>query len=375
MKIKMIAKPLAAISAAAVLISASGCADTSWSFKNSSKELSNGVWIYKTYTVMNEAVSKYQEESGKTIQVTDDDFADKKVEKKKIFDWITDKAKDECVEILTIEKLVKDNKVKIDKESVESNQKMYENYMTQYGMDKLYEKLGVATKTAAYADTTIATYKDDLFKALYDKNGSKAVSDEEVKKYFTENYTDYYYINYSFKTTDSEGNSVDIDDATKDKVTAAFAKYAKELNEGKKVTKEIDEEYKTDFELGEDGNVPSVSNVANMADSNINEDVQKEIKSLGDKKATVKLIDDTYYLLYKGSISEKAEKISDDTSVEDAISRIDIVHKMKDDEFDKYIEAEKKKLKYDTNNDCLSKYTVERTVNLYKEFVNSNSEN
>ena len=112
-----------------------------------------------------------------------------------------------------------------------------------------------------------------------------------------------------------------------------------------------------------------------MADSNINEDVQKEIKSLGDKKATVKLIDDTYYLLYKGSISEKAEKITDDTSVEDAISRIDIVHKMKDDEFDKYIEAEKKKLKYDTNNDCLSKYTVERTVNLYKEFVNSNSEN
>ena len=81
MKIKMIAKPLAAISAAAVLISASGCADTSWSFKNSAKELSNGVWIYKTYTVMNEAVSKYQEESGKTIQITDDDFADKKVEK------------------------------------------------------------------------------------------------------------------------------------------------------------------------------------------------------------------------------------------------------------------------------------------------------
>ena len=204
MIIKMIAKPLAAISAAAVLISASGCADTSWSFKNSAKELSNGVWIYKTYTVMNEAVSKYQEESGKTIQITDDDFADKKVEKKKIYDWIADKAKDECVEILTIEKLVKDNKVKIDKESVESNQKMYENYMTQYGMDKLYEKLGVATKTAAYADTTIATYKDDLFKALYDKNGSKAVSDEDVKKYFTENYTDYYYINYSFKTTDSE---------------------------------------------------------------------------------------------------------------------------------------------------------------------------
>lgn len=374
MKIKMFAKPLAVISAAAVLLSASGCADTSWSFKNSSTDLSNGVWIFSTFNSMNEAVSKYQEESGKSVQVTDDDFADKKVEKKKIYDWISNDAKDNCVEILTIEKLLKDNKVKVDKEVITSNQKMYESIYSQYGYDKLFEKLGVSTKTIAYMETTTGTYKEDLFKALYDKEGSKAVSDDDVKKYFTENYTDYYYINYSFKTTDDEGNSTDIDDATKDKVTAAFAKYAKELNAGEKVTKEIDEEYKTDFELGEDGNVPSVSNTANMADSNINEDVQKELKALGDKKAVAKQIGDTYYLLYKGSISEKAEKITDDTDVEDSISRIDIVHKMKDDEFDKYIESEKKKLKYDTNDDCLSKYSVERTVNLYKEYVNSNSE-
>ncbi len=375
MKINKILKPLAAVSAAAVMFSMAGCADTSWSLRTSNKELSNGMWIYKTYSEMNQALQKYQEETGNSLQPGDEGFADKKVEKKNIYEWIAQKAKDDCVEVLTIEKLVKDNKVKVDKESIESNEKMYETYMTQYGMDKMYEHLGVSLKSAAYMDSTVSTYKEDLFKKLYDKEGTKAVSDEDVKKYYTDNYTDYYYIHYSFKTTDDDGNSQDIDDDTKDKVTKNFAKYAKELSDGSKTKTEIDEEYKTDFELGDNGTVPSVSAAEKLDDTDIKDEVKNEIKALGDKKATVKLIDDTYYLLYKGSISEKAAKITDDTSVEDAVSRINIVHEMKDDEFDKYIAAEKKKLKYDTNEDCLSKYSVERMVKLYNEFVNSQSGN
>ena len=35
------------------------------------------------------------------------------------------------------------------------------------------------------------------------------------------------------------------------------------------------------------------------------------------------------------------------------------------------IEAEKKKLKYDTNDACISKYSVERTVNIIKDYVKS----
>ena len=103
----------------------------------------------------------------------------------------------------------------------------------------------------------------------------------------------------------------------------------------------------------------------------MNEDVQKEIKALGDKKADVKTIDDTYYLLYKGSINEKAKNITDDSTKQDAISRLNIVHDIKDDEFDKYVEAEKKKLKYDTNDACISKYSVERTVKIIKDYVKS----
>ncbi len=373
MKINKIIRPAAVLCTAALIVSASGCADTSWSFKTSNKTLSNGVWIYKTYGAVSDAISKIQEETSKSVSITDDDFTSNKVEKKNILDWVTEKAKDSCVEYLTIEKLVKDNKVKIDKKAIESSEKTYAKYIDQMGAKELYEKLGISSSSAAYCDSTISTYKEDLFKAIYDKDGSKAVSDDDVQKYFTDNYTDYYYLYYSFKTTDSDGNSVDIDDETKDKVTAAFAKYAKELSDGSKTITEIDEEYKKDFELKEDETVPSSKGTEKLADSNMSEDVQKEIKALGDKKATVKSIDDKYYMLYKGSISDKAKNISDDSTKTDAISRINIVHEMKDEEFKKYIEDEKKKLKYDTNDACLSKYTAERTVNIIKDYVKSQS--
>ena len=39
---------------------------------------------------------------------------------------------------------------------------------------------------------------------------------------------------------------------------------------------------------------------------------------------------------------------------------------MKDDDYKSYLEEECKKLKYDTNDACLSKYTVERTVDIVK---------
>lgn len=369
MKINRIVRSASVLAAAAILVSAAGCADTSWSYKTSNKSITNGMWIYSTYSQVSTALSKIQEETGKTVDITDDDFSSKKVEKKKVYDWIQTNAKDKCIEALTYEKLVKDNKVKIDENTIKSGEKMYESYMG--GASDLYDKLGISMKSAAYLDSTVQTYKDEVFKKLYDKEGTKAVSDDEVQKYFKENYTDYYYIHYSLKTTDDQGNSKDIDDDTKDKVTAAFARYATELNNGSKTPTEIDEEYKKDFSLGADDTVPSTAATSKLSDSNMNEDVQKEIKALGDKKADVKTIDDTYYLLYKGSINEKAKNITDDSTKQDAISRLNIVHEIKDDEFDKYVEAEKKKLKYDTNDACISKYSVERTVKIIKDYVKS----
>ena len=76
MRVKQITKPLALFSASAMLFAASGCSDTSWSYKTSQKALSNGAWIYYTFSAMNDAASKIEEESGTAVDLAEDGLSD-----------------------------------------------------------------------------------------------------------------------------------------------------------------------------------------------------------------------------------------------------------------------------------------------------------
>ena len=368
MKIKNFVKPVAVIGTAAMLISASGCSDTSWSFKTKNKTFTNGGWIYYTYAALNDAIDKIDEDSDSSFDITKDDITKKKIEKKDALDWIYDNAKEKAIEYLTVEKLCNDNKLKADKDEIKTMKDNYQSFFDS-GYMGIYEQLGISADTFTDIYGTYNLRYEQLFDFIYGEGGSKEIPDDEISKYFTENYTSYYYIPYSFKTTDEDGNETDVDDETKDKVITDFAKYAKELNEGK-TTDDIDTEYKEDFEVETS---PSVKATTIMSDANVPEDLQKIIEDLGDKKATVKTIDDTHYLVYKGSISEEAKALIDGTSENTTVTADTIRHKMKDDEFEKYVDSEEKKLKYEMNDACISRYTVQRTIDIVKSYTASQS--
>lgn len=302
MQIKKITKPLALFSASAMLLAAAGCSDTSWSYKTSEKTLSNGAWIYYTFSAMNEAASKIEEETDKSVDLATDDFGSMKVEGKAVFDWVTEQAKDKAEKYLAIEKLCSDYKLENDSSTLKSMVSLYSQYFDAGYMD-VYKTIGVGVQTFADIYGVYPTRYEQVFDYVYGKDGPQAVSDDELKKYFKEKYTSYYYLSYSFKKTDDEGNETDVDAQTMDTVKDAFAKYANELKAGKK-TSEIDEEYKTDLSTD---TVPSVRATAVLEDQNLPEEVEKAIKELKDKDATVKTIDDTHYMIYRGSIDEEAE--------------------------------------------------------------------
>lgn len=358
MKIKNIIKPVALLGAAAMLLSASGCADTTWSYKTSEKTLTNGGWIYYTFDAMNEGMSKIQADD-EEFDLTKNDISSKKIEDKNAVDWINDEAKEHALNFLTIYKLAKDFDIKVDEENRKTMKNTYKSYFDAGYMDT-YETLGVGLDTFVDVFVVYPDLEEKVFKHVYGTDGPKAVKDDEIKKYFTEKYTSYYYIPYSLKTTDDDGNSVDVDDATKDKVTSNFADYATQLNKGDSI-ETIEASYKVDFEVE---TVPGVKNTEILEDSTVPEDVQKVIKELGDKKATVKTINDTHYLIYKGSISDEAKNLSDEASDGSTITKNTVLHKMKDDDFKTYLEEERKKLKYEKNDACLSKYTVNRTIQI-----------
>lgn len=353
MKINKIVKPLAVLGAAAMLLGAAGCSDTSWTLKTNKKTISAGEWIYYTYAAYNQAVSKVSETEenydGKNID-------QKTIEKKNGYTWIEDEAKESALAHLTVEKLIADNKVKIDDSEIKLYKSQYSYY---YQMsEELYTKLGVSEESFNDINGVYPYKSQKLFEYLYGTDGPKAVSEDEIKKYYNENYVDYYYVGYSLVTTDDDGNAVDVDDETIDKVTLRFDTYAKQLNDGK-TTEEIEELYKTDFEVE---SVPSTSNTAVLEDANLNDEIKETIEGLDTGKATTKKIDGSYYLIYKGDAASKYDEVTDEEN--GTITKTSILYSMKNEDYKSYLEEEQKKLKYDTNDASLSKYTVARTVSI-----------
>ena len=96
----------------------------------------------------------------------------------------------------------------------------------------------------------------------------------------------------------------------------------------------------------------------------------KAIKENKAAQASVTTIDDTLYFIYTDNMTELAKKIkySEDAAEgeTDYIDKFNVVFSMKKDEFESYLEEEKGKLKYETNAQCISAYTVDRTIKIAK---------
>ena len=376
---KNIGKKISALALSAVLAcSAASCTfgPGKWSYKTNISEISAGSWIYNTYQSYNEAVNKIQEanKDNEEFDVQLIDITKEKIEDKNAVDWIFDEAKDKCISLLTAEKLAKDKSVVIDEEQLKMTADMYVQYYYKGSeqMTEFYEKLGVSEDSFAECVTRYNYIYQELFEKLYGKDGEKEVSDEDVKKYYSENVIPYYYIAYQLKTTDEEGNSVDIDGETKETAITNFNKYRNMMNNDKKTTDEIEEEYKKDFGVE---SVPSSSANAYKddfdEDTTLSDELKKAIRENKGGQAVVTTLNDVLYLIHTDNMNEITKKIKyqEDAAEDetDYLDKLSIVYKMKQDEFDKYLEGEKKNLKYETNDACISAYTVDRAIKIAKE--------
>ena len=363
---KSIVKSAAVITSAAALVMTSGCmGDTKWAFRSGEFSAKNSAWILNTYTSAMSAVSKAQE-SDSTINIKTMDFDKQKIEGKLAKDWVYAEAKASCLRMITLDKLVKEYNAKVDTSTFDMQKNFYLNYY--YTPQKeLYDELGVSEQTFIDAYIMPEANYDAVFNAIYQKGGTKAVSDEDVEKYFTDNYVTYYYLTYDIKTTDQSGVSTEIDDETKDKYEENFRKYQHMLNEQSKTTKDVDDQYKIDFEAEESKGATETQAVDDIE----SEDLKKAVQNAEEKKAEVVTIGDKVYLIYKGSIKEKAADIKpeDEITEEDsgAVSRNSIVTKMKSEEYKEFFEDEVDKLKYERNDACISKYSGMRTVDILKK--------
>lgn len=346
----------------------SGCTPISlnkeWSYKTADKELAIGVYIYSLDTAYQQAKSYAQElddydeskDSWLEMEITDDD-GNKEVASK----WIKDQAKLMCLSYLVVDEQIKKENIDVSLASADEqaetfwNVGQYADYGYVMPMKDDLEPYGISLESFRYCSTEYSTKYQALFNKLYKEGGSKEVTDEELTKYFNDNYTDYSYFSVNLYTasTDEAGESTNIAMSDKEakKVTDEIDGYVKDINNGKAYDDVIDAYMKAN-DIESD---PATSSIENLENTSLGDEVKEALEKLDNNKATAVKVGSgenaVYYFIYKRNIKDAAKDyLADETNSAKVLSS------MKGEEFDDYIEELTKKLDYEENTSAIDKY-------------------
>lgn len=349
----------------------SGCTPISlkseWSYKTNDKELAIGVYIYSLDTAYQKAKSyaekldDYDEtkDSWLEMEITDDD-GKKEVASK----WIKEQAKTMCLSYLVLEEQLKKENVEIPESSIASADEQAETYWNvgqyaDYGyfmpMSEDLEPYGISLESFRYCSTEYSVRYQALFDKLYKKGGSKEVSDEELTEYFNKNYTDYSYftVNLYTSSADESGQSTNTAMSEKEakKVTDEIDGYVKDVNGGKS----YDDVLKAYMKANKIDSDPSTSQIENLENSSLGDEVKNAIKKLDNNKAAAVKVGSgdsaVYYFVYKRNIKDSAKDYLSDEN-----NSYSVLSSMKSDEYDKYIKDLAGKLKYEENTSVINQY-------------------
>lgn len=339
-----------------------------WAYKTADNELAIGVYIYsldisyqKAKTFAEEQLDDYSESNTDWLdmEITDDD-GEKAVAK----DWIKKQAERLCISYLALDSEVKKNELEISTDDMAAAEEQAEQYwnLGQYPdyyvmpMKNDLEPYGISFESFAYCTTEYSVKYGNLFESIYQKDGSKAVTDDELVSFINDNYVDYSYMTVDlFDTTtadDGTSENVALTDEDAKKLTDKFDEYAKKINDGTSYS-EIVSAYMTENELEES---PSVSNIENVEDSeSLDDAVKTAIAELEIGKAkTVKVGDGNtavYYIVYKNDVTKSSK-----SHIEDEENRKAAVVDMKTDEFEDYLFDIGSKMDYEANTAQINRY-------------------
>ena len=352
---KNFSKILCVVLALVIALSAAACSfSPQYAYEKDDVKVPIGVYIYYLYNAYNQAQSYaqqselYDSASGKydgkksflKMEITDDEEKTAVAE-----DWIKDKAAESTKTAIATMSKFNELGCTLDQKEIDDAKTYYKNYWDQ-GYSEQLEGYGISFDSFFMAGYTVTAMENEAFKAEYGKNGPSAVSDEELTKYFTDNYVSYKYFSanlYKTETTSTgeEGESTDAgtDVALSQDEIAAYQKsfdgYASKLSSGTSFD-DVVKEYMSDYNIEED---PRTENVEVISEDDTDE-LKKTIKGLKDGQAMTVTIgeeDNTkqIYVVYREPIADKVEEYT----AADSDNRNDVLSKMKHEDFDKLLET------------------------------------
>lgn len=363
---KNFSKILCVVLALVVALSAASCAMApQTAYEKDGIKLPIGVYIYYMYTAYTSAQGfaqksdLYDASTGKydgkksflKMEITDDDGNTAVAE-----DWIKNKAEERTKEAVAIYTKFNELGCTIDQTELDNTRTYYKNYWDQSYATQL-EPFGISFDSFFMAGYEIPVRETEAFKAEYATDGPSAVSNEELTKYFTENYVSYKYFSANLFTTaaadtadasaETASESVALPADEIDAYKKDFESYASTLSSGGSFD-DVKTSYMEKYAVEQD---PATQNVEIIPDDTEDE-ILKAIKGMKDGQAMTMEIgdDDTskqLYVLYREPIANQTAKYTDPEQEKDTV-----LSSMKQEDFEQLLKDLVEKLNVTLSSAC-----------------------
>lgn len=346
-----------------------------YSYKTENTTYAEGVYIYSLFSAYNEAYSILQSNLGDNFDSTATilditSTFDETGEKILCEDWVKNQADLITRNLAALDETVAELGVTLDKTQVESARELakedwylgpyYEYYVASGYETTSYEDMlspyGVSFDSF-FTSTYLASVKQSaIFDHLYLKDGEKAVSDEELNKYLTDNYTSYAYfiVNLYETTIDAETSQQVYLPYSKeliDGVEAELKGYVKQVNSGTDY-EEVVGKYMKAHNISTD---PTVKNIEILESSALGEDVLKALETLKEGKATYLRVGDgntsVMYFVTKLDIKDEAEEYLKADG-----NKHTIIQNLKGEDFQNFLNDITENVEVEANEKVIAKY-------------------
>lgn len=323
---KILKRLIAVTLSAVMIISAAGCnlynENNLWAAEKGERKMSIGSYIYYLNVALSDASSKVSSEQ-KTLDST--------VEGEKAEAWI----RNEALKYVTQYYFLSEKFVDLGLELTEEDQTSIDDntdYMWSY-YGSYYEKLGISRDSFIAVYTEYSQKYSKVFETMYGPDGEKAVSDDEIKAFYEENYYSYEAISLPVTTTDDEGNSVSMEDEDKEAVKADLEDLKKKIESGDVTMEDAASEYTGSHEDLADATIYSSNTGLIEEASSV---LQNAVVALKEDEIS-DVVEDTnyYYLIIRLPIADKTEE-----SLSDESTKTSLLSTMRGDDFSDYIKEQ-----------------------------------
>lgn len=349
---KSLKKIASLMTASIILINTAGCTDKTWALKSETDKISTGVYVYNLLESYQAATDELLEKG-----ISTSDIKNETIEDKNANDWIKDRAITSCKDMLAIEKIFKDMNLSLSDEDNKKAEEITNDIWETSGTT--YEKnFGINKDSVNEAYSLLNIKKEKIFDALYGKDGTNPVSDEELNEYYKNNYICLkFYTKMPFEDSDAnEGESAEsatehgqLD--TDESIQNQFGNYVESINSGATSINQIAEDIKSKDNIGND-TPPLETQLVNPESTELPKEITEPVKTLEPGKSTYIKYNDIYLFLYREPNLPETESLDLSNETE----RDNLLHEMKSKEFENKITDTKNSMKIDVNTSAINQY-------------------